>query len=55
MKDDVGGTPRKPVRQRQLLTFVLVGGGPTGVELAGTLAEVARQTLRDEFRGRPSS
>jgi NADH:quinone reductase (non-electrogenic) len=37
-------------RQRQLLTFVLVGGGPTGVELAGTLAEIARQTLRDEFR-----
>jgi NADH dehydrogenase len=39
-----------PVRQRELLTFVLVGGGPTGVELAGTLAEIARQTLRDEFR-----
>ena len=37
-------------RQRELLTFVLVGGGPTGVELAGTLAEIARQTLRDEFR-----
>ena len=39
-----------PVRQQELLTFVLVGGGPTGVELAGTLAEIARQTLRDEFR-----
>ncbi len=39
-----------PVRQRELLTFILVGGGPTGVELAGTLAEIARQTLRDEFR-----
>ena len=37
-------------RERELLTFVLVGGGPTGVELAGTLAEIARQTLRDEFR-----
>jgi len=36
------------VRQR-LLTFVLVGGGPTGVELAGTLAEIARQMYR-EFR-----
>ena len=36
-------------RQRELLTFALVGGGPTGVELAGTLAEIARQTLRDEF------
>src|SRR5687767_671834 len=39
-----------PLKQRELLTFVLVGGGPTGVELAGTLAEIARQTLRDEFR-----
>ena len=36
------------MRQR-LLTFVLVGGGPTGVELAGTLAEIARQMYR-EFR-----
>ena len=39
-----------PVRQQQLLTFVIVGGGPTGVELVGTLAEIARQTLRHEFR-----
>jgi NADH:quinone reductase (non-electrogenic) len=39
-----------PAHQRELLTFALVGGGPTGVELAGTLAEIARQTLRDEFR-----
>jgi NADH:ubiquinone reductase (H+-translocating) len=39
-----------PPRRQELLTFVLVGGGPTGVELAGTLAEIARQTLRDEFR-----
>ena len=39
-----------PVRQQELLTFVIVGGGPTGVELAGTLAEIARRTLRDEFR-----
>jgi len=38
-----------PQRQQRLLTFVLVGGGPTGVELAGTLAEIARQT-RGEFR-----
>src|SRR5712671_2639511 len=37
-------------RQRRLLTFVIVGGGPTGVELAGALAEIARQTLRDDFR-----
>lgn len=39
-----------PARQRDLLTFVIVGGGPTGVELAGTLAEMARRTLRSEFR-----
>jgi NADH dehydrogenase len=39
-----------PSRQRELLTFLLVGGGPTGVELAGTLAEISRQTLRHEFR-----
>ena len=39
-----------PARRQELLTFVLVGGGPTGVELAGTLAEIARQTLRHEFR-----
>jgi NADH dehydrogenase len=36
-------------RQQRLLTFVLVGGGPTGVELAGTLAEIAKQTQK-EFR-----
>jgi len=32
------------------LTFTIVGGGPTGVELAGTLAEIAHHTLRNEFR-----
>jgi NADH dehydrogenase len=36
-------------RRRQLLTFAIVGGGPTGVELAGALAEIARHTLREEF------
>jgi NADH dehydrogenase len=39
-----------PAAQRRLLTFVIVGGGPTGVELAGALAEIARRTLRDDFR-----
>ena len=38
-----------PARQRLLLTFVLIGGGPTGVELAGALAEIARQALKLEF------
>jgi NADH:quinone reductase (non-electrogenic) len=32
------------------LNFVIIGGGPTGVELAGTLAEIARHTLKNEFR-----
>jgi NADH dehydrogenase len=36
--------------RRALLTFVIVGGGPTGVELAGTMAEIARHTLKHEFR-----
>lgn len=40
---------RDPARQREWLTFVIVGGGPTGVELAGSLAEIARHTLRREF------
>jgi len=37
-------------RRRRLLTFVIVGGGPTGVELAGTMAEISRHTLKHEFR-----
>jgi len=37
-------------RRSAWLTFVVVGAGATGVELAGTLAEIARQTLRGEFR-----
>jgi NADH dehydrogenase len=39
-----------PAEVRALLTFVIVGGGPTGVELAGTLAEISRHTLKGEFR-----
>jgi NADH dehydrogenase len=37
-------------RRRAWMTFVIVGAGPTGVELAGTLAEVARKTLARDFR-----
>src|SRR5690606_23116834 len=37
-------------RQRRLLTFVVVGGGPTGVELAGSLAEISRHALANDFR-----
>src|SRR5258708_314155 len=37
-------------KRTALLTFVIVGGGPTGVELAGTIAELARATLPPEFR-----
>src|SRR5215210_3086413 len=36
--------------QKKLLTFVIVGGGPTGVEMAGAFAEVAFKTLHPEFR-----
>jgi NADH:ubiquinone reductase (H+-translocating) len=40
---------RNPVYQRRLLTFVIIGGGPTGVEMAGALGEIARHVLRTEF------
>ena len=36
--------------RKALLTFAIVGGGPTGVELAGTMAEIARHTMSHEFR-----
>ena len=39
-----------PERFRDWLTFVIVGAGPTGVELAGTLAEIAKKTLAQDFR-----
>jgi NADH dehydrogenase len=39
-----------PGRQQRLTTAVIVGGGPTGVELAGAVAELARWTLKDDFR-----
>ena len=41
---------RDPVRRAEWLTFVVVGAGPTGVEMAGQIAELARDTLRGDFR-----
>ncbi|QND52972.1 NAD(P)/FAD-dependent oxidoreductase [Phyllobacterium sp. 628] len=39
-----------PKKRQDLLTFVIIGGGPTGVEIAGTIADLARDTLKGEFR-----
>jgi NADH:ubiquinone reductase (H+-translocating) len=39
-----------PARRARLLTFVVIGGGPTGVELAGAIAELARMTIAADFR-----
>lgn len=41
---------RDPAKRQALLTFVIVGGGPTGVELAGAIAEIARHTVSRDFR-----
>jgi NADH dehydrogenase len=38
-----------PARRRELLTFVIIGAGPTGVEMAGALAEISRHTLAKDF------
>jgi NADH:ubiquinone reductase (H+-translocating) len=39
-----------PMQRSAWLTFAIVGAGPTGVELAGAIAEIARQTLKNDFR-----
>ena len=39
-----------PERRKRFLTFAIVGGGPTGVELAGAIAEIARKVVVDDFR-----
>ncbi|RKH00701.1 NAD(P)/FAD-dependent oxidoreductase [Corallococcus sp. CA053C] len=39
-----------PERRRALLTFAIIGGGPTGVELAGALAEISRRSLTGDFQ-----
>lgn len=47
---EMAATATDPDEQRRWLTFALVGAGPTGVELAGQLRELATKTLRSEFR-----
>jgi NADH:ubiquinone reductase (H+-translocating) len=47
---EMAETATDPTERARRLTFALVGGGPTGVELAGQIREVATKTLRDEFR-----
>ena len=39
-----------PERRRRLMSFVVIGGGPTGVEMAGAIAELSRHTLARDFR-----
>jgi NADH dehydrogenase len=41
---------KDPDRQKELLRFVVVGGGPTGVELCGAMAELAKNTMKGDFR-----
>jgi len=47
---EMAETATSPEERRSWLTFALVGAGPTGVELAGQIREVATKTLRNEFR-----
>lgn len=43
-------TETDPARRKALLTFVIIGGGPTGVEMAGAIAELARRSVSRDFR-----
>jgi NADH dehydrogenase len=47
---EVAERSEDPVQRRAWLTFVIVGAGATGVELAGAMGEIARQTLKNDFR-----
>ncbi|MGE3975251.1 MAG: NAD(P)/FAD-dependent oxidoreductase [Bdellovibrionales bacterium] len=47
---ELAETEKNLEKQKALLTFIIVGGGPTGVELAGAIAEISRFTLEKDFR-----
>jgi hypothetical protein len=47
---EVAETSADPEVQRAAITFVVIGAGPTGVEMAGAISELARRTLVDDFR-----
>jgi len=47
---ELAETETDPARRRALLTFVVIGGGPTGVEMAGAIAELAQRTVSRDFR-----
>jgi NADH dehydrogenase len=47
---EVAEREEDPAVRKRMLTSVIVGGGPTGVEMAGAIAEIAHQTLSDEFQ-----
>src|SRR5262245_6556747 len=47
---ELADTEEDPMRHQDLLTFVLVGAGPTGVEMAGAIASLIRNTLASEYR-----
>lgn len=47
---ELAETEADAVRRRQLLTFIVIGGGPTGVEMAGAIAELARRSVSRDFR-----
>ena len=47
---EIAESERDPEKQKSLLTFVIVGGGPTGVELAGAIADISRTVLVKDFR-----